>query len=326
MKKLRLMVVYGGLSSERDVSILSADNIIDNLDKNKYNISRIKILKNDLWEKEGSEVNYKLNPFACIKNEKPDVAFIVLHGKDGEDGKVQAIFDMMSVPYTGSGVLSSALAMDKRMTYLLLDKVVLVPSFFVINKKNPNIQNKDIEQIGFPCIVKPNQSGSSVGISLVKEKKYFKKAIQKALAEDENVLIQKYIKGREFTCAVIGNSGSKDELVAMPVVEIFPENIFFDTKAKYSGKSNEVCPANIPHILLDKIQKTSIKIHRLLGCDGLTRIDFIYVKNKLFFLEINTIPGATKESLAPKEAKVFGWEYQTFLDKQIDLALNKKLE
>lgn len=325
MKKIKILILCGGSSSERDVSVLSGKNIEECLNKNKYLISLVLIDKNNNLKNIHNK-KYRLNLFDFLKKEKPNLVFIALHGRDGEDGKIQALCDLLHIPYTGSGVLASALAMNKEMSFRVVSNGIDIPNFLSFQKKDllnnfSRIEKEVKSKIGYPCISKPNESGSSIGISIIRKNIDLKRSLEKSFEEDKKVIIQKYIKGREFTCAVLGNNNY--DLIALPIVEIISKSEFFDRDAKYSGLTTEICPANISNKLENEIKNKAIFAHKVLLCDGLTRTDFIYANNKLYFLEINTIPGATKESLAPKEAKAFGWTYEKFLDKQIELGLKK---
>jgi len=307
-KKLNIVVFYGGYSNEREVSLSSGSEVIKYLDKKKYNVFPKK-LSNDRKK----IVNEVLDG---AKN--ADLAFIALHGEFGEDGKIQSILDTLKIPYTASGELASALAMNKSITEQILKKEgVLMTNR--IKFKNGHVNDK---KISYPCVVKPNDSGSSVGVSIVKSKKDLKKALKIASKESKEILIEKYIKGREFACAVLGNAG--DKLDVMPVIEILTKEKFFNYKAKYSSGTTEICPAKIDKKISKEIQKISKLAHEKLGCKGLTRSDFIVSENnKVYFLETNTTPGMTPQSLAPKEAGAMGVSFSKLLDKMIKLALQK---
>jgi len=330
-KKIRVAVVCGGLSSERDVSLKSGEQVAKSLPRKIYNVSKIEITKDGRWLL-GKKSLTLFDPKAGIAQndlKRFDVVFVALHGKFGEDGKVQAILDVLGVPYTGSGALASALGMHKEKTNEIIQSAgVLVPKFVSLSQRNAKnmrlIRITVRRDIGYPCVVKPNESGSSVGITIVQNEKGLEEAIHEAFLEDASILIQKYIRGKELTCAVMGNSGTT-ALHALPIVEIIPDGIFFDYNAKYlSKKTQEICPANVNKRITRKVQELSKIVHQALGCDGLTRSDFILTSGgKLYFLEINTIPGLTEASLCPKEARAAGMSFGEFLDRQISLALLK---
>lgn len=305
-KKLKVGVVYGGPSSEYKVSVNSGMNVLRYLDKKKYVSVALQIPKRGDW----------LVPF-IKKIKKVDVAFLALHGRFGEDGKIQAVLDALRILYTGSGVRASSIAMDKAATYQMLSCARLhFPKSQLLRSKKQEIK------IGFPVVVKPNASGSSIGVSIVKNKKALKRALTKAFREDHEVLLEQYISGKEFTCGVLGNS--KKDIKALPVVEIRPAEPFFNYKAKYfDSRTKEICPAPITKKLEKQIKEIAKFVHARLGCRGLTRSDFIVQKGRIYFFEINTIPGQTEESLCPKMATAMGWSLQDFFDTQIQLAVKK---
>jgi len=320
-KKIRVGVIAGGFSNEREISLMTSGQIVKALPKEKYEAFLIEVSKD-----EKSAIKNLVNK---LSRKKIDVAFIGLHGRFGEDGKIQAIFDILRIPYTGSGVLASALGMDKiKCMEVLRKNKILIPQFITFYDKKINFleaNNKIKKSFGYPCVIKPNESGSSVGVNIAKNSKQLMPAIKKAFQEDKIVMAQKYIKGREFSCGVMGNS-NRNNFLALPAIEIVAYDAeFFDYKTKYFSKTvKEICPASISFKIENKIKKISKKVHQILGCDGLTRSDFILDKNgKAYFLEINTIPGQTEASLCPEEAKAAGINFGKFLEMQIDMALKK---
>ncbi|MEN9557668.1 MAG: hypothetical protein RL141_37 [Candidatus Parcubacteria bacterium] len=252
-----------------------------------------------------------------------DIVFIALHGAFGEDGRIQALLEMIGLPFTSSGVLASALAMDKDRTQALLaGNGVRVPKTTMVTREY--FAHINLNALPIPCVVKPNAAGSSVGVTIVRTRAQLRAALRKALKEDRRVLVQEYLRGRELTCGVMGNTHQPETFMALPPVEIIADGTFFDYKAKYhSTKTQDLCPAPLTPALTKKIQAIAKKAHILLGCDGLTRSDFILKGNTLVFLETNTIPGITTHSLCPKEAAAMGISLTDFLTKQIDLALKK---
>ncbi len=317
MAKLKIAVLAGGLSNEREVSFWTAENIIAALPKEKYEVRTVEINPDNKWIAE-------LQPAKAA--DKPDLAFIALHGKFGEDGKIQALLEFLNIKYTGSGVTASALAFDKIKCHQFLHGYGLAaPKFIALNKMPHDLSEVGKlvhEHIAFPCVVKPNESGSSVGVTLVKDPTRLAEALQAAFKEDANVIIQQYIKGRELTCGVLGNAG-QTAITVLPPVEIIPHTDFFDYQEKYKASGNEFCPANIPEELTKKLQELSKIAHEAIGARGLTRSDFIYANGQFFFLEINTLPGLAKPSLVPKEAAASGMNYAELLEKIIALALSK---
>jgi len=281
-KKLKVAVLMGGVSSEREVSLMSGKEVISNLDKEKYDVIAIDV------------------PKELAKLDNVDVAFLALHGRGGEDGQIQGYLETLGIKYTGCGILASAIGMDKMVFRRLMDDEGLMMA---------NLTNKA------PCVVKPVDGGSSVGVSIVKDQKDFDKAVELAKVYDEEVLIEEYLDGVEVSCGVLGD-------MAMPVIEIVPEGEFFDYEAKYSeGKSQEICPARISQEMTEDVQRLAIEVFKVIGGRGYARVDFIIHENKPYILEINTLPGMTPNSLLPKEAAAMGMSYPQLLDRLIELAL-----
>jgi D-alanine-D-alanine ligase len=302
MKKKKILVLMGGKSSEHDISILSGKEIVRNLDKKKYTVDSFILPKNF------KTLNKDFNKY--------DLIFNALHGQFGEDGTIQAILETAGVKYTGSDMLASALGMNKAVFHQLLKaNNIPYPKGIVVQR---DISYKEVRKnIGnLPYFVKPVSGGSSVGAMIVKTEKTFPKALIQALKFEKQVLVEKYIKGKEFTVSVLGN----DSPYSLPVVEIVPkaEN-FFGYKSKYTkGGTDEIVPARIIKTLEEKLQKLAVDCHKLIGCRGYSRTDFIVdEKGKPYILEINTLPGLTAYSLLPKAAKAEGISYSQLLDKII---------
>jgi D-alanine-D-alanine ligase len=325
MPRIKVAVLCGGPSSEWEVSMRSGTEVLKHLPKEKYDAKLIHITPDGRWMILDRTKALPLKLFGedgrAIKSDlrKFDIAFIALHGAFGEDGTVQAILEAIGLPYTGSGILASALGMNKLKTTEIAEAAgLLVPKTLIVSNEEAKREIKKIFK--YPLVIKPNGSGSSMGVSIVREDKELGPAISKALQDGGTAVAQQYIKGRELTCGVLGNTGK--DLIALPPVEIISKNTFFDYEAKYTSKATEeVCPAKLPKNLERKIQELAIRAHRAIGADGLTRSDFILVKDKLYFLEINTSPGMTEASLCPKEARAMGWEMGEFLDMIVELAL-----
>ncbi len=306
-QKMKIAVVCGGLSNERDVSIKTGRQVFKNLNNEKYDKCLIEITEDGKWLLRGDSLETGTDTAAksltimhpdcgIAKNDLKgyDVIFLALHGKFGEDGKIQSILDILGVTYTGSGVFASALGMNKAKTSELVKGLkIKAPKFIFLSDNNIDLQALDKkikEEIKYPCVMKPNESGSSIGINIAKTFEDLEKAIIKARSEDDEILIEEYINGREITCGVLGNS-NKTKLKALPPVEVIAENVFFDYDAKYfSEKTREICPAEISKEHAEKITALSKKIHFALGCCGLTRSDFI-LKDEVFriFRQANKI-------------------------------------
>lgn len=329
-RKIRVAVLCGGASSERDISLRTGHQVASALSVDRYAVSVVSIDAKGQWllESDVHSLGEKRGIDAQSLSKITDVIFIALHGKFGEDGTVQEILEKANIPYTGSGVSASALGMDKSKCAETVTRVsVPVPKFFLAQKKDGIflISKKIEDSFGFPCVIKPNASGSSVGVSIAHNASDVVISLEKAWREDETAIVQQYIPGREFSCGVMGNTG-QTEIEALPVVEITPKSSeFFDYGAKYTpNASEEICPAVLSEKITASIQKFSVLAHTTLGCDGLTRSDFrLDSSGNIFFLEINTIPGQTKTSLCPKEAAAADMTFPEFLEKQVMLALSK---
>lgn len=329
-KRIRAAVLCGGTSSEREVSLQTGRQVARALSNERYLVSIVSISVEGQWllESDAPSLKEKRKINVLSLSKIADVVFIALHGKFGEDGTVQAILDKANIPYTGSGVAASALGMDKaKCSEAVRGASVPVPDFFLVRKGEiaQSVSEKVCDSFGFPCVVKPNASGSSVGVSIVHDAHDVSLALERAWCEDEAVMVQRYIPGREFSCGVMGNTGQTN-IEALPIIEIIPKSSeFFDYGAKYTpNASEEVCPAVLSEEIADRIRKFSILVHTTLGCDGLTRSDFrLDFEGRLFFLEINTVPGQTETSLCPKEALVAGMTFFEFVEKQIALALER---
>ncbi|MFH0852474.1 MAG: D-alanine--D-alanine ligase [bacterium] len=306
MKKIRVALLSGGKSAERDISIKTGQMIKKNLAKDKYEVFLFDPAK------------HLLKLVDLLRRKKVDVVFPALHGSFGEDGTIQGMFELFGIPYVFSGVLASALAMDKEMAKKIFKKEKIAsPKYFIFAKNN----HISLKKVKFPCVVKPLAQGSSVGVTIVQGPGQFKGAIKKAMVFGQKVLVEDFIEGREMTVAVLGNSKPR----ALPVIEIKPKvSCFFDYKAKYDkGGSEEICPARIDSVLTKKIQALAVKTHMSLGCRGVTRTDMILHGSKPFVLEINTIPGMTETSLVPQAAAAAGISFPELLDRLIELAMEK---
>ena len=307
MSKLNLALLSGGISSEREVSINSGNQVYEALDKEKYNIHRYDP-KTDLGR-------------LVSDADQIDAALIILHGPYGEDGTVQGLLDLLHIPYQGSGVLGSAVAMNKLASKQLYEKCgIPSPAFTVLQNGHTTDAELRIRQIGLPMVVKPVVGGSSVGMSIVRSEAEFQPAVDLAFAEDNMVLLEAYIEGIELTAGVIGN----DQLEALPLIEIVPDEAhqFFDYEAKYTaGVTQEICPARIDESLTQTAQNLAKAAHKALFCKGYSRTDMILKDQKIYVLETNTIPGMTATSLLPQAAQAAGMSFSRLLDRLIELSL-----
>ena len=330
---IKLGIIYGGASTEHDVSEMSAESVINNLNKEKYDIHQIYINKYGKW-------------YECIDDKKEeiynliwylkelDVVFPVLHGKYGEDGTIQGMLEMLQVPYVGCGVLASSIGMDKVYTKSIFEKAGLAQSKYMYVKKrddtyitiNNNFEEEEFEiekiekNLKYPMFVKPSNSGSSVGVKKANNAEELKDAIQNAGQYDNKILIEQGIDGKEVECAVLGN----EEIIASTVGEIQPAEEFYSFDAKYNiPESKTKIPADIENEQIEEIRQLAIKAFKSIDGKGLSRVDFFVEKgtNKIYINEINTMPGFTKISMYPQLFEKSGIKYAELLDKLIDLAL-----
>jgi len=305
---IKVAILMGGISNEREVSLSTGKTVAKHLDSNKFD-PKFYDTKKDL-----------LKLFSDISKKKIDICFIALHGKGGEDGSIQGILELLGVAYTGPGIMASAVSMDKIISKrLFIQERILTPKFIVIEGEKINF--KEIkDKIGLPCVIKPSNSGSSVGVSIIKKEKEIKKGIETALKEDDKVIIEEYIRGKEITVGVLGNKNPK----ALSVVEIVPKTKFFDYQAKYNPEfCDEIAPARISAKITANAQKLALKVYKLLNCKGFSRIDMMMKADKIYVLENNTIPGLTPNSLLPKAAKADNISFSELLEKIINFGLEK---
>ena len=304
-----IAIAAGGDSSEFEISIKSAGEVSDIL-SSRYVVYIIVIRgSNWYWEdKKGRYHNIDKNDFSLQNDDhriKFDGVFIAIHGTPGENGLLQGYFDMIGIRYTSCDAFCSALTFNKQACKLFLKEygIDMVNAFLI--RAGDKIDLADIDkQIGMPCFVKPNDSGSSFGVTKVKQKDELLPAIDIAFKESNAVLIEKFIDGREVACGVFKEKG---KIILLPLIEIISKNEFFDYEAKYTqGKSDEITPADMPLSITKEIQRISKYVYEVLGCKGIVRVDFIVAGEKPFFIEVNTVPGLTKESLVPKEAAAAG--------------------
>ena len=309
MKPLTLALLSGGMSSEREVSLKSGDQVYAALDKEKYRIVRYDP-KTDLMK---------------LMTDAPriDFSLIILHGPYGEDGTIQGLLDCLNIPYQGSGVLGSAIAMDKVASKILYERAgIPTPPYVVLDGRSEVNPESITTRIGLPLVVKPARGGSSIGMSIVREASEVAGAVEKARAFGSAVLIEAYIEGTELTVAVLGNQ----DLQPLPVIEIIPDEryVFFDYEAKYTpGASNEICPARIDEDIREQAQHLAMAAHRALFCEGCSRTDMILTDRQIVVLETNTIPGMTQTSLLPRAARTAGIEFGSLLDRLIELGLER---
>ncbi len=326
-----IALLAGGYSGEYVISIKTAETIEQNLDREKFEVYKI-IVSKESWTCtiEDTAIEVDKNDFSLnIKGQKVtfDCVFIAIHGTPGEDGKIQGYLDMLNIPYTTCNSIVSALTFNKSYCNNV------VKSFNVVNIANSVHLIKGehysvgaiLDQLALPVFVKPNESGSSLGVSKVKDVAGLLPAIEKAFKEDKQVLIEEFIEGRELTIGVYKTNGT---IEALPATEIVSKNEFFDYEAKYTpGVTNEITPANIPPQLKEQLESKAIHIYRRLNCRGVVRMDFILQSSsgKLFFLEVNTMPGQSENSIVPQQVKEAGITLQNFYGELLEDCLKNNI-
>jgi D-alanine-D-alanine ligase len=326
MKKI-IALVTGGFSGEAVISYKSALTIDSNLDREKFNVYKIDVRPGGWFYEsgEGKTIEINKNDFSLEvhgQKIKFDAVFICIHGTPGEDGKLQGYFDTLDIPYTSCDAATSALTFNKRFTVALAAfSGISVAKSEVLIKHDFENPDEIASKLKFPVFVKPNNGGSSIGMSKVSQPSdEFGAAVEKAFKEDDQVLIEEFIKGREFT---IGVFKSKGNIIVLPITEVISKKDFFDYEAKYEGASTEVTPAQVDEMVADKIREAAKKIYRVFNCRGVVRIDFIYNEEarQPFMLEINTIPGQSEASIIPQQVRAMGWSLKEFYTKLVEEAL-----
>lgn len=351
-KYMDIVVLAGGTSAERDVSLRSGEMITKALRENGHRVLLLDVFmgyhdkEEDVSDIFGHTEEASLKP-AGIKETAPDlsvvkamrkdksdcyfgpnvisicrmadIVFLALHGENGENGKLQAAFDLFGIRYTGSNYLSSAIAMNKKISKMFFEMGgIPTPKGIKMTKKNRE-DNFELTGLKLPCVVKPCCGGSSIGVSIVKDKEEYQKALEEAFLWEDELIIEDYIKGREFSVAVI-------EGKALPVIEMAPVEGFYDYKNKYqAGSTVETCPADISEPVAAQMQRYAEKAAEILGLDTYSRMDFLLNEaDEIFCLEANTLPGMTEASLIPQEAAVVGIDYRQLCEKLIQISLNKQ--
>ena len=354
MQKKRIAVIFGGKSSEHEVSRVSASYVISKISQDRYEVFTIGITKegkwllysgstsaiaDGSWEKDNNNVRAFIAPAPSVSGlvvlrpegaeiVKLDVIFPVLHGKNGEDGTIQGLFEMSGIPYVGCGVLASAACMDKAVTNILLEKFGIPQAvytwFYAYEyQKDPETVIGRVEKAlpQYPVFVKPANAGSSVGVSKAHNKEELIKAIEVAVKEDSKIVVEECIVGYEVECAVLGNH----EPFASVPGQIAPAAEFYDYDAKYNNAASELfIPAKISKELMEKVRQTAIKAYRLIGCSGLSRVDFFVTEDgRVLLNEINTLPGFTSISMYPKLMAACGIEGENLIEKLIQAAFER---
>lgn len=348
---MKIVVLAGGLSTERDVSFKTGDMVSKALRENGHQVILLDVFMGysdkredvtDIFEK-SEEASIKVSDIpeiapdiAKVKASRKDqsdcffgpnvieicqmadIVFMALHGENGENGKIQATFDLFGIKYTGTGYLSSAIAMDKGLSkQFFRSHEIPTPAGFIMTKEN-RVDTCSKLGLTLPCVVKPCCGGSSVGVSIVYKDEEFKAALDEAFKWENELVIEEYVKGREFSVGVI-------DYKALPIIEIVPIKGFYDFKNKYkAGSAVETCPAELPDEITEKMQRYAEKVAKVIGLDTYSRTDFLLSeKNEIFCLEANTLPGMTPTSLLPQEANVIGLNFNQLCEKLIEISLKK---
>lgn len=326
-KKKRIALVTGGLSGEATVSYESAKTVSANIDPEKFELYTIDI-SHEGWVciNDGVKTVVDKNDFSVNPGNQKilfDAVLMCIHGSPGEDGKLQGYFDMLNIPYTSCDAAVSAITFNKRYTVSVaaFSGIRVAHSVLLIKNRYENLEA--VKRLNYPVFVKPNNGGSSIGMSKVADPDEVEAAIEKAFKEDNQVLIEEFVEGKELT---IGVFRQQEKVVCLPMTEIISKNYFFDFEAKYHGKSDEITPARVSNEVAEKVRESAKKIYKLFNCSGIIRIDFIYNERlqEPFMLEINTVPGQSAASLIPQQVKAMGMDLKDFYTILIEEALADK--
>jgi len=345
-RKINVAVLMGGRTAEHEVSLNTGRVIANALDKDKYNVKPIIIKKTGEWlvpKDYLTQSNYEQlesqrtdiipistgNALDKAVEEKIDVVFLAMHGPMGEDGTVQGLLELVDIPYTGSGVLSSSMSMNKVISRRMFEYAGLkIPKGIDFNvwgwqKKASQIKSDVKTKVGYPCILKPVELGSSVGISIIRSEEDFDTGLQKVFEHSNDVLVEEYIDGKELTCAVLGAINGEEPIPLVPTQIIPKTSEFFDYEAKYTaGATEEITPPRDFHgETIKKIQEIAVCAHKILACGGMSRTDVMIRDDEIYVLELNTIPGMTELSLYPQAARAANIEFPDLLDKIIQIAV-----
>ncbi|GAA0068583.1 D-alanine--D-alanine ligase [Clostridium sardiniense] len=302
---MKIGVIMGGISSEREISLKSGESILENIDTKKYDVVKIGIDKKD-------DIINK------VRDEKIDFALLALHGQFGEDGTVQSVLQSLEIPYSGCGPLSSAACMDKDMSKNLLKASGIRTAPWINLRDVSELNFDDIEKLGYPVVIKPTHGGSSVATFIIKDRSEVLNAVEEGFKWDNEVMIEKFIKGEEITCPILGNE-------MYPIVAIKPNAEFFDYAAKYNDGGSDEFVIELERDLHEEVEEMALATYRALKCSVYARVDMIVTEDKVpYILEVNTLPGMTKNSLFPKSAAGKNMTYSELLDKIIEESLKEK--
>jgi D-alanine-D-alanine ligase len=328
MKK-KIALVTGGFSGEATISYKSAVTIYNHLDKEKFDVYKIDINPSGWFyeDERGSRFEVDKNDFSVVAGKDKltfDAVFIGMHGTPGEDGKLQGYFDMLRLPYTSCSSAASALTFNKRYTVAVaaMANIPVANSIHLFRHSGYNL-DVILSTLKLPLFIKPNNGGSSIGMSKVTQAEELEEALQKAFKEDDQVLVEEMISGREFT---VGVFKSKGEIIVLPITEVISKKDFFDFEAKYQGASTEITPAEMDVSWKERVENAARKIYEVFNCNGVVRIDFIYnaQEDRPYMLEINTVPGQSEASIIPQQVRAMGWTLDDFYTRLIEDALGNR--
>ena len=328
MRKIKVVLFMGGDSGEYEVSIASSSQIKNYLDTEKFEVYPV-LIRNGNWtytHENGTQIPFDRNShclFIGSETVKFDCAFIAIHGTPGEDGKLQGYLEIAGIPYTTCDVTTSALTFNKYFSNDLAIQYGVKVARTILLRQGETWNAESLEkEVGLPCFIKPNKAGSSVGVSKVYVPDGIGDAINKAFAEDDEVLIQQFIKGREMACGVFTLNG---KVQVLPVTEIISKNDFFDYQAKYTeGLASEITPAPITEEQSNECQQITEYLYRKFNCKGVVRFDYFLTADEWWFLEVNTVPGFSAESIIPKQVKAAGYDLKGFFGSLVEEALRNK--
>ena len=329
MTKPRIALVTGGYASEAVISYKSALTIDAHLDRERYDVHRIDITPGGWFHEDaqGRKTEVDRSDFSIRTAEghiRFDAAFIGIHGTPGEDGRLQGYFDMIGLPYTSCDAATSAITFNKRYTVAVAAfSGIRVARSLHLFRHSPLSPQEILSSLRLPVFVKPNNGGSSIGMSKVSDAEALPAALEKAFREDDQVLVEEFISGREFTIGVFRSAG---EIRTLPFTEIITQNEFFDFEAKYQGRSTEITPAVCPDEMAGRIRDTAARVYAIFNCRGIVRMDFIYDESagEPFLLEINTVPGQSEASIVPQQVRAMGWNLTDFYARLVDEALSRR--
>lgn len=349
-KRLRIAVLMGGPSPERAVSMTTGLQIISSLNPQKYSVLPVEITKEGKWlprpellqlpgtaaagehgslPNPGPRTPDPVSIEEVVEREQVDVAFIAMHGPYGEDGTMQGLLELLGIPYTGSRVLASALAMDKLRSRQIFEwHGIPVPAYRSVTvdtwRDRGHVHQQVSRDLGYPCVVKPNAVGSSIGVSIVREPTGLDPAVDKAFTYGPLVLIEEYVSGIELACGIVDDPAT-GEPVPLPLIEIVPHADFYDYDAKYAaGGSEHIIPARVSEEIGTRAQSLAVRAYKALGCEGFSRVDIIARSTDIVVLEVNTIPGMTPTSLLPDAAKAAGISFPELLDRLIENVIKRR--